>query len=339
MNIPAFWKTALPEIDAAYDRASRATEKRILTLSAGGRPVYMLAYGDKKLPGTANYSSALGSRDASCYKNPANKQPTIVIVGAEHGQETEGVAALMNLIALLETGNDLAGNGNDALTALAAKARIVIVPVANPDGRARVEPAGIVGLTGYDLRYWGQGTWKDGSLCGWPECKKIHPILGHEGFLGGYYNDDGINLMHDNFFHPMAKETQALMDLFADEAPDFILHLHGGSNSKGDLLQTNYVTAEVQQAIADLSKRCYDAGMKENLEFKISSTTEREGGKNPPTFNLASASHHVCGAVSVIYESNECLIDEPGPHLNHEAITRMHMILFEETLRMALEAY
>ena len=74
-------------------------------------------------------------------------------------------------------------------------------------------------------------------------------------------------------------------------------------------------------------------------EFKISSLTAREAGKNPPTFNLASAAHHVCGAVSVIYESNECLIDEPGPHLNHEEITRMHMILFEETLRMALEAY
>ena len=337
MNLPVFWKTTLAEIDEAYGSACKVAEKRILTRSPGGRPVYMLAYGAKKLPGTANYSSALGSHDASCYKNPANDHPTIVLIGAEHGQETEGVAALMNLIALLETGKDLAGNGNDTLLALAEKARIVIVPVANPDGRARVQPAGMVGLTGYDLRYWGQGTWKDGSLCGWPECKKVHPIKGHEDFLGGYYNDNGINLMHDNFFHPYAAETQALLDLCADEAADFVLHLHGGSNSMGDLLQTNYVPLDVQQAIVELSKRCLAVGLKENLEFNVIPVPERESGANPPSFNLVSAVHHVCGGVSVCYESNECLIDEPGPHRTHEEITRMHMILFEETLRMALE--
>ena len=71
MNVPAFWQTSLAEIETAYENAAKATEKRILTLSAGGRPVYMLAYGEKKLKGTANYSSALGSLDASCYKNPA----------------------------------------------------------------------------------------------------------------------------------------------------------------------------------------------------------------------------------------------------------------------------
>lgn len=337
MNLPVFWKTTLAEIDEAYGSACKVAEKRILARSPGGRPVYMLAYGAKKLPGTANYSSALGSHDASCYNNPANDHPTIVLIGAEHGQETEGVAALMNLIALLETGKDLAGNGNDALLALAEKARIVIVPVANPDGRARVQPAGMVGLTGYDLRYWGQGTWKDGSLCGWPECKKVHPIKGHEDFLGGYYNDNGINLMHDNFFHPYAAETQSLLDLCADEAADFVLHLHGGSNSMGDLLQTNYVPLDVQQAIVELSKRCLAVGLKENLEFNVIPVPERESGANPPSFNLVSAVHHVCGGVSVCYESNECLIDEPGPHRTHEEITRMHMILFEETLRMALE--
>lgn len=337
MTLPVFWKTTLPEIDAAYLSANRASEKRVIARSAGGRPVYMLAYGEKKLPGTANYSSALGAHDASCYKNSANDHPAIVLIGAEHGQETEGVAALMNLISLLETGRDLAGNENTTLLTLAQKVRIVIVPVANPDGRARVEPAGMVGLKGYDLRYWGQGTWKDGSLCGWPECKKVHPIKGHEDFLGGYYNDDGVNLMHDNFFHPFAAETQALLDLCAAENADFVLHLHGGSNSKGDLLQTSYVPVDVQQAIVELSERCLAVGTGENLEFNVIPVPERASGANPPSFNLVSAAHHVCGGVSICYESNEGLIDEPGPCRTHEEIIRMHMILFEETMRMALE--
>ena len=336
MNTPVFWKTSLAEIDQAYESATKVTEKRVLTLSAGGRPVYMLAYGPKKLKGKANLSSALGAFDKTCYTNAENKIPCVVLIGAEHGQETEGVAGLMNLISVLETGVDLAGNPNKGIEELAAKVRLVIVPVANPDGRARVEPAGIVGLKGYDLRYWGQGTWADGSLCDYPACKKIHPITG-TGFLGGYFNDDGVNLMHDNFFHPMAKETQALLDLCADEIADFVIHLHGGSNSRGDLLQPCYVPIEVNQAIKELSERCLAVGMKEGLEFAVHKIPEQAHGKSPATFNLVTAAHHVCGAVSACYESNECLIDEPGPHRTHAEITRMHMILFEETMRMALE--
>ena len=78
---------------------------------------------------------------------------------------------------------------------------------ANPDGRSRVTPEAMVGRTGKDLRYWGQGTWAGGSLCGWSECKQVHPIQ-NVGFLGGYFTDDHINIMHDNFFHLMARESQ-----------------------------------------------------------------------------------------------------------------------------------
>jgi hypothetical protein len=60
-------------------------------------------------------------------------------------------------------------------------------------------------------------------------------------------------------------------------------------------------------------------------------------GENPPTFNLVCAVHHVCGAVSVCYESNECVIDEPGKHLTHAQIVRMHMILFAECFAFAAE--
>ena len=331
---PDFWQTSLQSVERAFDTARGADEKRVLTRSAGGRPVYMLAYGPKKAhPSAANYSSALGAHDRGCFSNPLNKQKTIVLIGAEHGQETEGVAALMNLIALMETGRDLAGREDAALTALARGVRLVVVPVANPDGRSRVRPEAIVGLTFRELRYWGQGTWADGSLCGWPECKKVHPIRG-VGFLGGYYNDDGVNLMHDNFFHPMARETQALLDLCAAEQADVVLHLHGGGNSRGTLLQPSYVPLEVNEAVLTLSQRCYDAGIKEGLEFDRSPVPGRASGENPPSFNLVSAAHHVCGAISACYESNECIVDEPGPHRTHADIVRMHMILFEESMRM-----
>lgn len=338
MKSPFFWKTTLKDVDMAVMNAQKCSEKRILTLSAGGRPVHMLAYGEKKqYKSAANYSSACGAGDRSCFNNPKNTQRTLVLIGAVHGQEMEGIAALMDLISLLETGRDLAGNPNDTLLSFLQAVRLVIVPVANPDGRARVEPDALVGMTDEDLRYWGQGTWKDGTYCGYPDCKKVHPIGEAAGFLGGYFNDDGININADNYFHCMAKETQAILDLCAEEQADMVLHLHGGSNLPGTLLQAYYLTQEANEAIYNLSCRCNEVGEKENLNFGIISPPKQQAhGKNPPAFDFVCAVHHVCGAWSMCYESNQCIIDEDGPHRTHAEIIRMHMILFEQAIKMLL---
>lgn len=335
MTCPEYWKTSNEDIKFLYDSAEKA-EKSILTYSAGGREVYCFAYGqgNKNAPKRANWSSALGSGDPRCYSDPDTKTPTLVLIGTEHGQETEGTAALANLISLLETGKDLAGAENAELTALFKDIRIVIVPIANPDGRARVQPAAIVGLTQRELRYWGQGTWKDGSLCGWPECKKIHPILGQTEFLGGYYNDDGINPMHDDFFSPKASETKALLDLCERECADIVIHLHGGGDSKGNLMQTSYMSAPAKAIVEKLAKNCFERGKAEGLEFVGEHACDLDGGAVPGAFNLASAVHHKCGAVSFVYESNECIIDEPGPKLTHAQILRMHAIVFEQALKI-----
>lgn len=246
------------------------------------------------------------------------------------------MAALTNLISLLETGKDLAGKENNELLEAARGIRLVIVPVANADGRARVEGDCKVGRSFEELRHWGQGTWRDGSLCGWPECKKIHPIKDAAGFLGGYYNDDGVNLMHDNFFHPMARETQAILDLCEAEASDFVLHLHGGGNIKGGMLPTDYVTAECSRAIDELYERCQKVGDAEGLEFFRGAIPGIPSGANPPSFNLVSATHHACGSVAACYESNEGILDDPvGLPLTYEKILRMHEILFEECFKMA----
>ncbi len=335
MSTPSYWKTDLEYIKNAYEGAKKCTEKRILCQSAGNRPVYMLAYGEKKKLGTANLSSALGARDKGCFA-PEKQTKCVILIGAVHGQETEGVAAITNLISLLETGVDLAGKHNDALLEAAENIRLVIVPVANADGRARVEPDCMIGKSFAELRYWGQGTWKDGSPCNWPDCKRVHPIKEAAGFLGGYYNDDGVNLMHDNFFHPMARETQAILDLCESEAADFVLHLHGGGNIKGGMLPTDYVTAECSLAIEALYQRCQAVGDQEGLEFFHGAIPGVPTGKNPPSFNLVSATHHVCGGIAACYESNEGILDEPvGKPLDCETILRMHEILFEECFKMA----
>ena len=337
MEVPSFWKTDLDTI-AQWAQNAKKAHVEVLCQTAGGRPLTAFFYGEKQaIESRANYSSACGAHDRGCYAPVEGKKPVVILLGAVHGGETEGTAALVNLISVLETGVDLMGETRDELKALADKVRLVIVPVCNPDGRARVQPPAMIGCTGKELRYWMQGTWKDGTLCGWPDCKKQHPIKDYVDFLGGYYNDDGINLMHDNFFHPMAAETQALMDLCDREHADWILHLHGGSNSYNALLQTHYVTLECQQAICALSERCDTAAQPYGLRFNIVHVPEKEQGVTPPSFNLTSALHHVCGGVSAVFESNECIIDEPGAHLTHSQVYISHLILFEQCIRMALE--
>ena len=338
MSTPSFWKTDLEYIEKIYNDAKNCTEKRVLCQSAGNRPVYMLAYGEKKKLGRANYSSALGARNKSHYC-PKGQTPCVILIGAEHGSETEGVAAITNLISLLETGYDLAGKRNDSLLEAAKKVRLVLLPVANPDGRARVEPDCMIGKTFKELRYWAQGTWADGTICSWPECKSVHPIKEAAGFLGGYYNDDGVNLMHDTFYHPMARETQALLDLCANEAADFVIHLHGGGNIKGGFLATDYATKECSLAIDELYQRCQAVGDREGLEYFHAAIPGVPSGENPLPCNLVSVTHHACGAVSACYESNEGILDEPGmpTRLTHEQILRMHEIMFEECFKMAGE--
>ncbi len=337
LEAPAYWKTDLQTIAHMAADAKRAQVTALCT-SPGGRPVYAFSYGEKQpITHTANYSSACGGLDKSRYAPIEGKKPVVLLLGAEHGGETEGTAALINLISLMETGVDLRGERNDALINAASKVRLVIVPVCNPDGRARLKYPTTLGSTGDELRYWSQGTWKDGSLCGWPECKLIHPLKDVVDFLGCYFNDDGVNLMHDNFFHPMAAETQALLDLCDSESADWIIHLHGGSNANNDLLQTSYVTLECQQAIQELACACdsWARANTDDLSFHVRALPGKEQGVTPPSFNLPSAAHHVCGGVSAVFESNQCIVDQAGTHYTHDQVYRSHMILFEQLFLMA----
>lgn len=336
-TVPAFWVTNFPAVEALAKSARRA-EVRVLGTSAGGRPLYAFCYGEKQtMASTANYSSACGAFDKGCYVPLTDKKPVVLLLGAVHGAEVEGTAALINLLHLLEEGRDLRGDPHPGLLESAERLRLVIVPVCNPDGRARFPHESALGMTNAQQRYFFQGTWKDGSLCDYPKCKSVHPIKEASAHIGSYFNDNGVNLMHDNFFHPMARETQALLDLADAERADYIMQLHGGSNSLNAFLPTQYVTQEVNEAIHALSVRCDAAARAEGLSFRICNPPEaRENGKTPPSFNLASALHHVCGGMSAVFESNQCVTDLPGAKLTHEEVYRSHLILFETLLKTAL---
>lgn len=340
-TIPQYWKTTLQDVEETLRLVKKGTVTLAAT-SAGGRPIYMVEYGSSNLPkGTANLSSALGAADPSCYadKSGDDYNPTIFLVGCVHGGEFEGTCALLNLIKLIETGTDYAGNSNEDLRALCEKTHLILVPMVNPDGRNRVPFNSFVDRTFYELRYYDQGTWKDGSLCNWPDCKKVHPIKDYVDYLGAYFNDDGVNMMHENFFGAVSSGTRLVLDICSEEAPDFSVLLHGGSNTISCMLPPDYASLNAKKEVHALEKEVKEACDRENVRYGVIGVKELENREPPVSFNLPSAMHHCCGTPAVTYESNQGLVDHGDVIYGYEEIYKAHMILFAEIMRFYLKKF
>ncbi len=340
---PDFWITRLDEIDEAAKSAKIAKVSELLP-SAGGRKIYLFEYGtDNVKMGKANLSSALGAHDYTYYadKTADDYVPTLFLVGCVHGGEFEGTAAIMNLIKLMETGTDYAGNKNDKLVETCKKLHLLLIPMANPDGRSHIPFDNFVGHSEYDLRYYNQGTWRDGSLCGWPDCKKAHPIKDHVDYLGGYYNDDGINMMHDFFFGDMSNETKNLLDICSNRAPDISVLLHGGTNSATHLTRLGYGSGKTNAMMYDIARKMHTNYAKEGFpaaDGRGILGNAADNAENPISFNLNSAMHHCSGTPSITYECNQGITDN-GYYEDEWEIYRTHMIFFETVTEWLLTPF
>jgi hypothetical protein len=302
-QLPAFWVGDVAGLPQRFERLKRG-QMTVVALTPGGRPVHLVTYGDKEnVAHRANFNSAIGGQDATAYLNKmARKKPVVFFIGPVHGQEVEGLTGLVNLIEIMETGKDLRGKDQEKLRQLGDQCRLLIIPAGNPDGTARFEPRCLTGMSDDDLRFWGQGTWKDDTMCDWPECKRQHPMVGDNvGFLGCYFNDRGINPMHDEFFAPMGPEAPALLKTAREEGPDLAVSLHS-HESKPAIYRPAYVPAEVQQDIRSLAEECYALLSQRQLPSGGLFEVRVEGGKNPESFNLTSALYHVSGAGSFTFE-------------------------------------
>lgn len=331
---PAFWRTTFEEIEETLG-SLRIGTARLLGRSAGNRDIYLAEYGAKEdWNRRANYNSACGAESIAYYKDPsAGTKPVLLLIGGIHGGEFEGIAGLLNLLHVLEKGTDYRGKRWDYLHEQKDRFRLLIIPCMNPDGRARVPFGSVAGMPLADYRYYVQGTWKDGRLCDWPGCKAVHPMKDHVAYLGGYFNDDGVNLMHDNFFLPMADETAALLHLADEEAPDLIVQLHGGTNCRNQLMPTAYVPPSIQAEMLAFDQGLYKECKRRGLRYKplVPEDFVNETESAPRSFNLASALHHVCGGISMVYESNQSLgygeADSLDDILDH------HLLLVEQMFR------
>ena len=317
----------LDEIEAHLGRL-RKWEVREIGRSAGGRPVWACTFGPKKdVRATANFSAAYSAGHPQSYWGEDVPNQCYMHVTGVHGAEMEGPAASVNFMHLIEASRDLDGLESPAILSAAEGMRLVVVPVANPDGRARVTPRSLVGMTGDDLRYWGQGKWKAGELIGYPACKRHQPLLADQvDFLGGYPNDDGYNLMHDVTPGDIrTAEVRALLALALEEVPDCVLNDHSYELDPGILCSSQMLKGYPERQ-RELSA---------SVEAALSAHGQRPRAYYESSgYNLVNALHFATGALGVTFEGPHGLVHNP---YTHRAILDCHMAAIEGALRFGAE--
>jgi len=345
-NVPGFFKSKLSDIDNEVANIKRGSIK-VITKSPGGLPVYAIYYGEKEnFFSQANYNSAVAAGNPAFYaKKTKETKPVVFFIGPVHGHEVEGIAGLVNLIHIAETGKDYRGKEWASLKSNFEKCRVIIIPCANPDGRRRCPYDSFIGINSDVMHKYGQGTHKDGTLWGWPQTKSLHPMKGDVGILGAYYNDDGINIMQDEFFLPMAEETKSILRIARDEAPDISISLHS-YEIPPSILQSNYLPLFMEKRVVglavQLNKYYKSAGLPyiQDMPEELPEKAYVEDQSFPPrkTFNLIGALHHVSGTMALTFECSQGLVDGRTmvPIVDYDNILDIELGLYQEVFNYVI---
>ena len=155
------------------------------------------------------------------------------------------------------------------------------------------------------------------------------------GFLGCYFNDVGINPMHDEFFEPMGPEAPAILEVAREEGVDLAVSLHSHA-SKPALLRPAYVTMEKQEDGRKLARECYVILKERGLPYGSVFTSKAESGRNPSPFNLTSAMYHVSGASSFTFECPHGLDSTSACKVSFGEILDIQLALYEAMMRHEL---
>ena len=306
-SVPDFWVGSVDEVYRFLDQRVRKGAVERYGTTAGGRPMRVALYGQpRNAKGTTTYSGSLGFGDVRAYLGPDHARKVYMAIGCVHGGEIEGVVGLVNLISVLETGSDLRGKPWPKITAAAAQLdRILLIPITNVDGRARV-PFRM--LRNWDRNtdvqeYFNTGGWKGGKIIGWPTCKQFIPLdFSKVGFPGGYPNDAGVNIQHDDFFNHPQPETRALFELTARERPDLILNMHTGGAFT--MVLHELIEPSLNAAWDGLYRRVHTALTLAKLRGSDDVTREADPSRERQgVFNLSTALNMNSGALAILIES------------------------------------
>jgi hypothetical protein len=168
-------------------------------------------------------------------------------------------------------------------------------------------------------------------------------MKGDVKILGAYFNDDGINPMHDDWFQPMSDEVKAILDMARAEVPDMTVSLHSHEN-KPRILPASYVPWFMKERVHDLIKRLNqrykNAGLPYIPDEWIGEPRIEDKAFPPRTsFNLIPALHHVSGTMAFTFECSHGTVseDSPEPFVTHSDIVDIQLNLYEEMLDYAMQ--
>ena len=311
-EIPQFWKSTVNESSDLLEKVVKKGSVEVIGTSAGGRPIQAVFYGKpREGSGTSTFSGSLGFGDVRAFRGPDHDKTVYIGMSAVHGGEFEGIVGTLNLISVLETGKDLRGKDWPEITSVASKLdRLIIIPIMNPDGRDRIplRMEKYAGDSYYVHEFFNTGAKTDLSLFGWPNVKEYIPLdFSTASFPGGYPNDAGVNIMHDDFFGQRQPETQALFDLVAKEKPDLILNMHTGAPPDNYYARMHrpFVDPGLNITFGSLYRKVHTAlalgGLQETANPDIEAKIDISDGSQG-VYNLDAALNLHCGALSVLIE-------------------------------------
>lgn len=313
-SIPSFWITTVEEVNDFIKSTVRKGTFHTIGYSAGERPIQAVFYGSpREGTGSTTFSGSQAISDISKFRGRDNDKTVYMCLAGVHGFELEGIMGACNLISVLETGKDLNGDyWPETKSLLDSISRIIIIPLMNPDGRARV-PIRMESHKGHEPdayivhEYLNTGGIKDGKLIGWPEVKEYIPMdFSDFEFPGGYPNDNGVNIMHDDFLGCVQPETRALFDLVAIEKPDLIMNMHTGVHRDDYFI--HILPLNHDAAYSPIWKGLYTAVHTKLTQDGLKKTTDIQKEAIPKTevtlrYNLNTALNLHCGALCVVVEN------------------------------------
>lgn len=305
-----FWATSPEQIETIFAEIVRKGEVRTIGHTAGGRPIraYFLGKARAYQP-TTTPSGAYGTYDIANLYGPKPAPLCLATFAGIHGSEFEGIAQIMNFISVLETGHDLKGKQWPAISEFAKSIdRFIAIPLVNVDGRARIpfDLEADMGSSNEAHSYLTTGAWADGSLIGWPDCKRYIPLpFDKVAFPGAYPNDAGVNIQHDDFFANPQPETRALLDLLAKERPDLTLNWHTGAPIENwyTRLHRPFNHRSLTPAFDTLYRQVHVRLTREKLQGSSDEALESDPAGAPvSTFNLDTVINLHSGALAVLVE-------------------------------------
>lgn len=350
-DIPAFWKSSVDEVGQYLDQQVHRGQVTTIGHTVTGRPIQAVCYGKPRQgQGATTFSGSLGCKDVSRWIGPDYDKKVAWIMSGEHGGEFEGIMASVNLLNVIETGCDLRGQPQPELQRIALELdRLIVIPIVNVDGRIRVPKRMHRHMESGNAiqQFFNTGVRKDGKNIGWPQCKQTIPLdFSQTLFPGGYPNEAGVNIIHDDFLGGRCQpETRALLDLAAAEKPDLIATFHTGVPGDNYFIRVcrPFLEPGLIQAWEGLYRHVHTRLALEGLQSSRDPQIEADPTEPKPSpFNLQSALNLHCGALVSLVESPCHAFDardrqgNPTAH-TPQTILDAHLCVHREHLRYLLE--